>query len=103
MKRRILQRATKILAWGIVVGVGAFFLRAWLAPDACLDFGGSFNYERWECTGDVNDFVDVRFYELKSFWLFGAALVGACVLQWVWRAQSNKPLQSMARDDARTG
>lgn len=78
----MLKRFTKVLAWTFTVTAFGLFLRTWLAPDACLDFGGSFNYDRWECTAEVSEYIAVRVYQLKSFWFFVAALIAACVLQW---------------------
>jgi len=45
-------------------------------PDACLDHGGSFNYKRWECSGEINEFIDVPAYYLSAFWylFFSVAL-----------------------------
>lgn len=95
-----MKRVAKFIAWMLTVGTLWLFLRTWLAPDACLDFGGSFNYERWECNEDVNQYVDVGFYELKSFWLFVCVFGGACALQWGWRRAIQ---QAVASDRPKTG
>lgn len=92
-----MRRAIKFLAWICTVAAFGLFLRTWLAPDACLDFGGSFNYERWECNDEVNEYIAVGFYELKSFWFLVAVFVAACVLQWSWR----NAIQQAAPGDAR--
>lgn len=84
MSRTMLRRLVTTLAWLSAIASGGLFLRVWLAPDACLDFGGSFNYERWECSGDINPYKLVHFYELKSFGLFIAIAMGVCLLQWRW-------------------
>jgi hypothetical protein len=94
------MRVVKLIAWILAAGALCLFLRTWLAPDACLDFGGSFNYERWECNDAVNQYVDVRFYELRSFWLFLGVFVGACALQWGWRHSIQ---QAVAADRPKTG
>ena len=80
-----MTRLVRLCGWIIAIGSLWFFVRTWLAPDACLDFGGSFNYERWECNDEVNQYVAVRFYELKSFWLFVVTVAVASLLQWKWR------------------
>lgn len=66
-------------------------IRTWLAPDVCLDSGGSFNYGRWECTDEVNQYIAAAFYELKSFWLSVITLAGASLLQWRWRRTVDRP------------
>jgi hypothetical protein len=91
MSRTMLRRLVTILAWLFAIASGGLFLRVWLAPDACLDFGGSFNYERWECSGDINPYKLVHFYELKSFWLFMAVAMGAGLLQWWWSSAIQQP------------
>jgi hypothetical protein len=97
MSSTMLRRLVTIPAWLFACASGGFFLRVWLAPDACLDFGGSFNYERWVCSGDTNPYRLVHFYELKSFWLFVGVSMGACLLQWRW---SNAIQQTTASDHA---
>jgi hypothetical protein len=58
-----------------------FFLRAWLASDACLDEGGSFDYKQWECSDETQPFADVSVYSLRSFWAFVGTLTIAIGLQ----------------------
>src|SRR5262245_8915902 len=48
---RWLLRAT---AWLIAAVSAWYFLAQWLAPDGCLDSGGSFDYETWQCSFEVN-------------------------------------------------
>jgi hypothetical protein len=95
-----MKLAVKLLAWLLVLFTLWRFLGDWFAPDACLDSGGSFNYELWECSGEVNQYVDVWFYELNSFKLFFVALVFACVLQWQWRRSIQ---QAVPADRPKTG
>jgi hypothetical protein len=90
-----LKRVTSFFAWICAMAAFGLFLRTWLAPDACLDFGGSFNYDRWDCTAEVNEYIAVGLYEFKSFWLFVAALIAACILQWSLR---NKVQVADSRD-----
>ena len=89
-----MKRVARFIAWTLTVGALGLFVRTWLAPDACLDFGGSFNYERWECNNEVNQYVDVGVYELKSFWLLLGMFIGACWLQGSGGTQCNKPTAS---------
>ena len=50
---------------------GWYFLEVWLAPNACLDFGGSFDYVAWQCSHTQNNpYIHVPLYHLVSFWLF---------------------------------
>ena len=100
MNAKALKRGVRVLAWMLAMAGGGLFLRTWLAPDACLDFGGSFNYERWECSGDINPYEEVRFYELKSFWLFLGVSLGASVLQWL---RPHAIQQAVAADRPKAG
>ncbi len=93
----------KLVAWGIALGTAVLFLRVWTAPDTCLDLGGSFDYERWECNDQVNPFRDVRFYELKSFWLLVVSFVAAYSLQRGWRGTIQQSVQPDRREDAAPG
>src|SRR5687767_5658138 len=99
----IIRRSVKFVAWCVVLGTAILFLRVWTAPDTCLDLGGSFNYERWECNDEVNQFIEVRFHEHKSFWLFVVSLVAACILQRGWRPAIQQSVQSDRREDAAPG
>jgi hypothetical protein len=48
---------------------GWCFLGVWLAPDGCLDLGGSFDYVAWQCSHTQNfTYINVPAYELVSFW-----------------------------------
>ena len=70
--------------WVGVLVAGWFFLRDWFAPDACMDFGGAFDYERWRCSHDPDEHlahVDVPLYKLLSFQLWLGVLAIAVVAQ----------------------
>jgi hypothetical protein len=75
-----------VKATGLVLAIvaGWNFLGDWFAPDACLDFGGSFDYQTWRCSyTDDHPYIDVPVYDLFSFWLFVMA-VGVALTAFVW-------------------
>ncbi|MBB6092370.1 hypothetical protein HNQ60_001216 [Povalibacter uvarum] len=101
--KNILRRSVKFVAWGIVVGAAVLFFRVWTAPGTCLDLGGSFNYETWQCNDQINQFVAVHFYELKSFWLLVVSFGAAYSLQRGWRGAIQQSVQPDRREDAAPG
>ena len=66
------------------------FLGQLLAPDSCLDHGGSFNYSSWECSFTENfPYVATPFFSLSSFWLFvGCAITSLLALRF-YRGSKN--------------
>jgi hypothetical protein len=75
---RWLRRA---VAWLITAVSAGYFLAQWLAPDGCLDSGGSFDYETWQCSSAVSHpYVEARFYQFVSFWVFLGAVSLASAL-----------------------
>jgi hypothetical protein len=80
MRKVHLLRLAAYLSWAATLISLWYFLRAWFAPDACLDFGGSFNYVKWECSSEVNQFIDIWAYELPSFWILVSCVVLAIFL-----------------------
>ena len=79
----------KAACWAGVLVAGWFFLRDWFAPDACMDFGGAFDYVHWRCSHDSTEhlsYIDVPAYKLPSFQLLLGAVLVAVVVQVVLRA-----------------
>ena len=55
-----------------------YFLKQLWAPDACLDFGGSFDYVAWQCSDTVNHpYIKVPLYRFGSFWLVVVCVIFA--------------------------
>jgi hypothetical protein len=66
------------------LGAGLYFLAVWVAPDHCLDLGGSFDYVMWRCShAEDYPYIDVPVYHLVSFWVFGASVIIA-LAAFVW-------------------
>lgn len=80
MKKKLLLRGVVWTCWSGALFASWHFLGVWLAPDACLDHGGSFNYELWKCSGDINTFIDVAAYEMPSFWFAASCFVVALLV-----------------------
>ena len=71
-----------LLAAIVFLVVLSWFAWDWLAPDVCLDSGGSFDYQAWQCTNVASQpYVDVPFTARVSTWglLLGAGLSLALV------------------------
>jgi len=66
-----------VLVWLAFAVVAWSFVGSYLAPDACLDQGGSFNYSSWACSHSENSaFVSVPIFKVPGFW---PAFIGFCV------------------------
>lgn len=79
-----MRRLVKGVGWITAIVTGWYFFREWFAPDACMDFGGAFDYVNWRCSYDDNEFlryIEVAAYQLPSFWLFAVSAALAVVLQ----------------------
>jgi len=80
MNKLILNKIIKVVVWGLVLVSIWFFLQQWFAPDACLDFGGSFDYILWQCSHDKNhQYISVPIYNYLSFWLLISCLLLAII------------------------
>ena len=91
---------TACAAWSVALFSLWYFLRVWLAPDGCLDAGGSFDYAKWECNDHVNTFIKVSVFELPAFWLFVGCLVGAIYVQ--RKSAPHRAQQAASRDRSKT-
>ena len=79
-----MRRFVKGVGWITTLVTGWYFFRDWFAPDACMDFGGAFDYVSWRCSHDNNEslrYIEVAAYQLPSFWLFAISCALAVVLQ----------------------
>ncbi len=87
-----------VIAWLAAVYFAIEFAGACLAPDACLDTGGSFDYVHWTCAYEVSHpYVPVGFDQIPGFWAMSASaaaavVLGACVLR--TRLGANPVLQA---------
>ncbi len=66
-----------LLAVSVLLAALSWFTWDWLAPDVCLDSGGSFDYRAWQCTNVASQpYVDVPFAARASSWglLLGTGL-----------------------------
>jgi hypothetical protein len=57
------------LAWGPAVYATREFLRAYWAPDTCLDVDhGSFDYRNWRCSQEQQDYIGTALQDVPGFW-----------------------------------
>ena len=64
--------------WGIALYALRQFLRAYWAPDACLDFEhGSFDYRNWRCSQEQQDYIETALQDVPGFWFAFIAVVVA--------------------------
>jgi hypothetical protein len=72
------------VTWGASIYALGEFLRAYWAPDACLDVDhGSFDYRNWRCSQEQHDYIDTALQDVPGFWFALIMLViaiGATVL-----------------------
>lgn len=97
--KRLASWVATCAAWSVALFSLWYFLGAWLAPDVCLDAGGSFDYAKWECNDSVNIYINVTVFELPAFWLFVTCLIGAVYVQ---RKTARHRAQPVATRDAET-
>ena len=71
-------RWAEVAFWIGSLFAGLRFIEVWTAPDSCVDFGGSFDYQTWRCSRDVAfAYRYVPAYMFPSLWLFVVAIVAA--------------------------
>jgi hypothetical protein len=79
--RYVNRRGLVLTAWVVVALVGLALLRVLIAPDACLDRGGSFDYGAWRCDwSNDHSFIDVPVWLHAEFWGFVTACIVALVV-----------------------
>ena len=76
MSRRWLFGSAEVAVWIAAGWSFLHFLAVWLAPNGCLDIGGSFDYGAWQCSDVTHPYRDVPSYRLSAFWV-SACFVGA--------------------------
>jgi hypothetical protein len=61
-----------------------WFLRGYLAPSACLDFGGAFDYSNWTCKSyDLEfEYAPAMIYFTSHFW---ALVLSFAIFLWCFR------------------
>ena len=84
-KRLELMRLLRIVVFAPVLIALWLYLGDLWAPHGCLDFGGSFDYNNWECNYEVSQtYMDVPFYKIKTFWLVPMSiLVAVSILTYI--------------------
>lgn len=81
------------VAWAPSLIAAWCFLRQWWAPDACLDFGGSFDYVTWQCSHSKNHpYIEVPPYSYGSLWALIACVTFAVTASVVLRSRRNSSL-----------
>jgi hypothetical protein len=85
-----LQLATRTIALAVLLASLWWFASDWLAPDGCLDAGGSFNYEKWSCSHtEQSKYMEVSFLDRTSTWVL---VVGAPLSLLLWNlSRSSRP------------
>jgi len=80
----------KYILWVSVVVSFWYFLRDYLAPDGCLDSGGSFDYVNWECSYGINHkYIEVSVFKLKSYWVAVTIFLVALSIQLITNKAKN--------------
>ncbi|HYD79445.1 MAG TPA: hypothetical protein VEC06_06530 [Paucimonas sp.] len=75
-----------VFAWVAAAYAIWLFAGAYFAPDACLDFGGSFDYKSWECSKDVkHEYIEMPVYLVPGFNLAATLLLIAIIISVVQR------------------
>ena len=76
MPRSTLARFSECFAWVVAFAALWLFARMWLAPDECLDRGGSFDYVAWECDlASSHVYVHVPFFAHAEFWVASVCIL----------------------------
>ena len=78
----VMKKFIKIFSWILVFIAVLCFLQSWLAPDACLDSGGSFDYIQWQCSFTNNHpYIEVYIYQFTSFWISAICIFFAIIIK----------------------
>ena len=75
--------------------VNLFFY--WVAPDTCLDRGGAFDYDTWECGYDVYRYKPYALFTKLAFWFPVLATIAAVTMH-EFRDRQGRPGQRNAAD-----
>ena len=71
-----MQYLIVLVVWIVAAYFLARFADAYIAPDACLDAGGSFDYAAWLCSHETNhSFISVGISHVPGFWPLAASLL----------------------------
>jgi len=77
MKHVNVRLVISFAVWLAPLVAGWHLLGELFAPEACLDFGGAFDYVNWRCSQDdqeVFQYMEVPVYRLPSFQAFTGCL-----------------------------
>lgn len=70
-----------LISWSAAVYAAFAFVGTYLAPDSCLDAGGSFNYAAWECSRESNhQYLAVAITQVPGFWIMAASVSAALLI-----------------------
>ncbi len=65
----LLRSVAMACIWGVAIYAWGDFLRAYWAPDACLDVEhGSFDYGNWRCSQEQQEYIDTALQDVPGFW-----------------------------------
>lgn len=84
-RRAWLFYLTEVAAWTAAAWSILHFLGVWLAPDGCLDSGGSFDYDTWQCSDNTHQYREVPAYRLTAFWVMFCFIGAATALSMIRR------------------
>jgi len=99
MKHVNVRLVISFAVWLAPLVAGWHLVGELFAPEACLDFGGAFDYVNWRCSQDDQEvfrYMEVPVYRLPSFHAFAvclalAALVTSMLHSHRGRARSRTP------------
>ena len=65
----LLRLVAMAVVWGVALYALGELLRAYWAPDACLDVEhGSFDYRNWRRSQEQQDYIDIALQDVPGFW-----------------------------------
>ncbi|WP_156648824.1 hypothetical protein [Massilia sp. Leaf139] len=86
----LLRSAAIACIWGVAIYALSKFLRAYWAPEACLDVEhGSFDYRNWRCSQEQQDYIDTALKDVPGFWFALIAVLIAIGLTVLTRRLAN--------------
>ena len=79
-----------MFAWGPAIYATGEFLRAYWAPDVCLDVDrGSFDYRNWRCSQEQQDYIVTALQDVPGFWAAVFTVLAAIGLTILIRRYAN--------------
>lgn len=63
-----MKKTLVVTLWALALYLSWYYVGNFFAPEACLDFGGSFNYETWRCShSDNQTYLETPFFKVPGF------------------------------------